>query len=114
MFVPARKTILGLVLAASLLLGVSSAQAANLLLNPAFEALCPGAACHWSPGSGTALATDIVNPHSESASLAVTRTASTSFYEAVSDCIPVSASTPYNVGYWYRTTTTDLTTLGII
>ena len=116
MFVAARKTILGLALAAGLVLGVSSAQAANVLLNPGFEAQCPGASCHWSPGSNTVIATDTVNPLSGSASLAVTYSRVDIFnptFSAVSDCVTVSPQATYNLGYWYRTTATNLTSIGL-
>ena len=113
MFGPARKTILVLVLAASLLFGVTSAQAAELVPNPGFEADCSGTPCQWSASQpNTTIARETTNPLS-GASLALTMTGTPvpSYAEALSDCFPVSASTTYNVGYWYRTTAAALTTL---
>lgn len=109
MSVPARKTILGLVLAASLVIGVTSAQAANIVPNPGFESNCSGVPCNWSivPGTAVTLAYDTVNPHPPStASMSVTVAQSTAI-GAVSDCVPVVlAPGPYFASFWYRTTAT--------
>src|SRR6266566_5995986 len=93
----ARKTILGLVLVGGLVLGVTSAQAANLVPNPGFETVSP---FQWSASEpNTTVARDTVNPLAGSASLALTTTAGFvgGSVEALSDCFPVSASTTYNV-----------------
>jgi hypothetical protein len=114
MFGPAHRTIFSLALAASLIFGVASAQAANLVPNPGFEDVCPGPLCHWSPTyqlPWITIATDTTTKVSGSASLAVTTSFSTG--DASSDCFPVSPLTTYNVGTWYRTTQPEITVVGV-
>jgi hypothetical protein len=104
MLASARTVVFGLVLAASLVLGVGSAQAANLVANPGFEMQCPpsGLPCNWTAGSGSTIARLLV-PHMGFASLGVNGTGATMTPSARSDCFLVSPSATYNVGVWYRT-----------
>jgi hypothetical protein len=97
-------------LACAVALGVvPSAQAANIVPNPGFEADCAGIPCNWSvvPGTAVTLAYDTVNPNPPStASMSVTVAQSTAI-GAVSDCVPVVlAPGTYSASFWYRTTAT--------
>lgn len=100
-----RTTTLGAGLALTLALFVSSAQAANLVQNPGFEADCSGIPCNWAVGTyngatGT-ISRDTTIKLSGSASLETTGTFNA---DAVSDCFTVTHGTTYNFGVWYRTT----------
>ena len=107
-----RPTVFGLLFAlasAVALAVVPSAQAANIVPNPGFEANCSGIPCNWSvvPGTAVTLAYDTVNPNPPStASMSVTVAQSTAI-GAVSDCVPVVlAPGPYSASFSYRTTAT--------
>ena len=66
-----RTMLLGLLIAAALVLGVASAGAAtNLVPNPSFTDDCSGVPCHWTVVNGT-IARDTVNFRSAPASLAL-------------------------------------------
>jgi hypothetical protein len=88
---------------------VPSAQAANIVPNPGFEANCSGIPCSWSvvPGTAVTLAYDTVNPHPPStASISVTVAQSTAI-GPVSACVPVVlAPGKYSASFWYRTNAT--------
>jgi hypothetical protein len=108
MFTAVRTMLLGLVVAAALVLGVASAGAGpNLVLNPGFETACGSVPCNWTalnnPGAET-IARDTVNPHSGSASIAITSLGNFAPFVAGSDCISISPSTVYTESGWYRTT----------
>jgi len=108
MFTAVRTMLVGLVVAAALVLGVASAGAGpNLVLNPGFETACGSVPCNWTglfnPG-GTTIVRDTVNPHSGSASIAISSQGNFAPFAAASDCISISPSTVYTESGWYRTT----------
>jgi hypothetical protein len=110
MFPQARKAILTLALALSLVLGVSSAQAVSLAIpNSGFETPCslpgvPSFPCNWGGTSGSTIGWDnVTTPHNGNASLAL-KSVGTPGIDAISTCIPASPSTTYNLLVWYRTT----------
>jgi hypothetical protein len=104
MAAPLRKPILALVLAVSLVLGVTSAQAVSLPIpNAGFETPCSGVPCNWSGTSGSTISWDNTIHHNGNASLALT-SIGTPGIVAVSSCILAPASTVFNLEVWYRTT----------
>jgi hypothetical protein len=110
LFTAVRAMLVGLLVAAALVLGVASAGAAgpNLVPNPGFETACGSVPCNWSAGSGGTITRDTVNPHSGLASLAVGKIPGSQIpgFSTMSDCFSISPSTVYTIGGWYRTTTT--------
>jgi hypothetical protein len=109
-----RTVVFGMVVAAALVLGVTSAGAADLVANPSFTDDCAGVPCHWrlvTPTGGAqtiSRATDTF--HSAPASLALTITpAGGTTGEVHSDCFAVSPSTTYNFSVWYRNTSASTT-----
>src|SRR5436309_14598636 len=99
-------------LAAALVLGIGSAQAANLVPNPGFETACGSVPCNWAPAGAagsSSIVRDTVNPHSGSASLAATASGTATDFGARSDCFSISPSTAETVDGSYRTTSTALT-----
>ncbi len=101
-------------LAAALVLGVGSAQAANLVQNPGFETACGSAPCNWTAVGSSTIARDTVNPHSGSASLAATASGTATDFGARSDCFSISPSTADTVDGWYRTTSTALSDVRLV
>ena len=103
MFVPARKTMLGLVLAAGLLLGVTSAQAANPIQNPSFTDDCSGVPCHWSASVG-GLARDTTTFHSSPASAKLSGVSVGGVFNGalVSDCFTLDPGI-YLTQFWFLT-----------
>jgi hypothetical protein len=94
-----------LTLAVALVLGFApSAQAANLVQNPSFEAACGTAPCQWTASPGASILRIPNTPHSGTASMRVISAGTTSIVQARSDCFvqPVSAGTTYNLLVWYR------------
>ena len=107
MFSPARKTIVGLALAASLALGVTAAQAANIVPNPGFETTTP---FQWSASTGASILQYPVTPHTGSWDMRMIGDGSNFIMTAMSDCVPVTASTTYNLSFYYRVAAGQLVT----
>ena len=103
MSVPARKTMLGLVLAAGLLLGVTSARAANPIQNPSFTDDCSGVPCHWSASVG-GLSRDTTNFHSSPASAKLSGVSVGGVFNGalVSDCFTLDPGI-YFTQFWFLT-----------
>ena len=104
MSVPARKPFFILALAASLVFGVTSAQAVSLPIpNSGFETPCSGVPCNWSGTSGSNITWDNTIHHNGNASLRLA-SIGTPGIVAVSSCVtPAAGSTAYNLEFWYRT-----------
>jgi hypothetical protein len=107
MFSPARKTIVGLAIAASLALGITSAQAANIAPNPGFETTTP---FQWSAFSGATILQYPVSPHSGSWDMRMISTGTNFIMTTNSDCVPVTGSATYNLSFWYRVAAGQLVT----
>jgi hypothetical protein len=110
MAAPLRKPFFTLALAASLVVGVTSAQAVSLPIpNSGFETPCslpqqPTFPCNWGGTSGSQVTWDNTIHHVGNASLAL-HSIGTPGIVALSSCVtPASPSTTYNLEIWYRTT----------
>jgi hypothetical protein len=104
---PARTMILGLVLAGSLLLGVTSAQAANPIQNPSFTEDCSGVPCHWSASVG-GLARDTTTFHSSPASAKLSGVSVGGVFNGalVSDCFTLDPGGIYLARFFFLTANT--------
>jgi len=109
MSVRAHKTILGLALAMSLVLGVTSAQAANIVPNSGFENDCSGIPCQWNPSSSGAITRDTSVHRTGAASLRLAGTLNGSTADTLSDCVTVTPGTTYYMSVWYSTTVVSAT-----
>ena len=107
MFSPARKTIVVLAIGASFALGVTSAQAANIVPNPGFETTTP---FQWSAATGASILQYPVTPHTGSWDMRMIGDGSNFIMTAMSDCVPVTASTTYNLSFYYRVAAGQLVT----
>ena len=100
-------------LAATLVLGAApSAQAANIVPNPGFEANCSGIPCNWSSGGAPNLtiAHDTVNPHPPSTASIMATVSSNAAAGPVGDCVSMAlAAASYSASFWYRTTNPNIT-----
>jgi hypothetical protein len=112
MFRGARRSILGLAVAASLALGVTSAQAANVVPNPGFETGCnPGPVpCQWFAFSGASILHYPVTPHSGSWDMRMISAGTSAINTADSDCVAVTGGATYNLSIWYRVAAGQLVT----
>ena len=94
-------------LSAALALGVApSAQAANIVPNPGFEVNCSGIPCQWLLPTGATFTRDTSAAHTGQASLRLASDGTDTFQNVRSDCVAVTPGTTYNVGVWYRTSST--------
>lgn len=106
---PVRSLFLALALSASLVLGATSAQAANVVQNPGFEDDCSGVPCDWTGATtnnqGDTISRDTSTHFDGSASLAITSD-DLEFNDAIANpnCFAITGPATYNVGFWYRTT----------
>src|SRR5207247_5540064 len=106
-----RAMLVGLTVAAALVLGVASAGAGpNLVLNPGFETACGSVPCNWNASSSGTITRDTVNPHTGAASIAVAGNGAFTVFDSFSDCFLVAPSTTYTVQGWYRAAPTSLMT----
>jgi hypothetical protein len=99
MFSPARKAIVGLAIAASFVLGVTSAQAANIVPNPGFETTTP---FQWSALTGASILQYPVGPHTGSWDMRMIGNGTQFIMTTDSDCVPVTGGATYNLSFYYR------------
>src|SRR5689334_22160519 len=95
-----RMLLLGLLVAAALVFGVTSAGAVpgmNFVPNPGFETACGSAPCNWNASSTGTITRDTVNPHNGAASLAVAGNGVATAFDSFSDCFVIAPSTTYTV-----------------
>ena len=107
MFTPARKTIVGLAIAASFALGVTSAQAANIVPNPGFETTTP---FQWSALPGASILQYPVGPHTGSWDMRMISAGTDFIMTSDSVCVPVTGGATYNLSFWYRVAAGQLVT----
>ena len=107
MFTPARKTIVGLAIAASFALGVTSAQAANIVPNPGFETTTP---FQWSALPGASILQYPVGPHTGSWDTRMISAGTDFIMTSDSVCVPVTGGATYNLSFWYRVAAGQLVT----
>jgi len=110
MFMPARKTIVGLAIAASFALGVTSAQAANIVPNPGFETGCASIPCQWFALPGATILHYSVGPHNGSFDMRMISAGTGFIMTTESDCVPVTGGATYNLSFWYRVAAGQLVT----
>lgn len=110
MFSPARKTIVCLAIAASFALGVTSAQAANVVPNPGFELGCGSVPCQWFAFAGATILWYPVGPHSGSHDMRMISDGTQAVMTADSDCVPVTGGATYNLSFYYRVAAGQLVT----
>ena len=91
------------------LLTAPSANAANVAPNPGFESSSgtPAQPSNWTAQTFAAIERDLVNPHAGNASLKLTVVGDHNFATAISDCVPVTASS-FSASFWYRTASTSV------
>jgi hypothetical protein len=110
-----RAAFVAFAVATALVVGVTAAQAANVVPNPGFETACGNVPCNWTASSllGSTISRDTTIANSGAASLALTANSVTGGAAAISDCITVSANTTYNVAFWYETFAANLALVGL-
>jgi hypothetical protein len=58
--------------------------------------------CQWVAAGGATILRYNVGPYDGAASLRIGSTGANFIMTSISDCVPVSAGTTYNLGFWYR------------
>src|SRR3954447_1261334 len=107
MFSPARKTIAAFAIAASLAVGGTCAQAANIVPNPGVETTTP---FQWSALTGASILQYPVGPHTGSFDMRMISAGTDFMMTTDSDCVPVTGSATYNLSFWYRVAAGQLVT----